>query len=284
MIVVFICQTILYFFIYSAIGWFCESIFCSIPAKKFINRGFLIGPLCPIYGFGALLVIWLLKPVASNLLLLFLCGILSTSILEYFTSYIMEKLFHMKWWDYSDHRFHIHGRVCFTNSIIFGIMSVLVVHVLHPLVVYLVGLLPPVQLIIATGIIFLVFIADLIISVLTILQINGKLQQFYLIFEELQEKSKAYTVLLKEKNNMHFEQLHQNIEERLQRLQANDVKEKLAELSSRIENLKSRINNVARSNQYLHRRILQAFPKLESTRYRHVVKQIKEVLQKIRKK
>ena len=76
----------LYFMIYSFLGWLCECIYCSIPEKKFINRGFLMGPYCPIYGFGALLVLYLLHPFASNIIILFLAGVIVTSILEYITS------------------------------------------------------------------------------------------------------------------------------------------------------------------------------------------------------
>ncbi|HBB29668.1 MAG TPA: hypothetical protein DC000_10580, partial [Clostridiales bacterium] len=106
----------IYFIMYSVIGWICEVIFCSIPEKKFINRGFLNGPLCPIYGFGALIVIFFLTPFKDSIFLVFIFGLIVTSTLEYFTSYAMEKLFHSKWWDYSNNRFNINGRVCLLNS------------------------------------------------------------------------------------------------------------------------------------------------------------------------
>lgn len=104
-----LCKTILFFFIYSCMGWICECIYCSIPARKFINRGFLTGPLCPVYGFGALLVIWMLTPVSGDVGMLFIFGLLVTSALEYITSLLLEKLFHMKWWDYSTKHCNIHG-------------------------------------------------------------------------------------------------------------------------------------------------------------------------------
>ena len=103
---------ILCFFAYSFLGWVCECIYCSIPAKKFINRGFLEGPYCPIYGCGAMLVIYLLTPFAAKPLLLFVAGILVTSALEYITSWLMEMFFHTKWWDYSTYPFNINGRIC----------------------------------------------------------------------------------------------------------------------------------------------------------------------------
>ena len=120
-------EWILYFFIYSFLGWVCECIYCGVPAKKFINRGFLAGPYCPIYGCGALAVIYTLTPFSDNVVILFGMGVIVTSALEYITSYMMEKLFHTKWWDYSKHPFNIHGRICLKNSILFGLMVFILV-------------------------------------------------------------------------------------------------------------------------------------------------------------
>ena len=128
----------LLFLIYSAVGWLCESVYCSVPAHKFINRGFLNGPLCPIYGVGALLADALLTPVAWSLPLLFLGGAIVTSVLEYFTGWLLETLFHAKWWDYSNKKWNLHGRVCLRNSVLFGLMCVILLRVLHPLLLGLV--------------------------------------------------------------------------------------------------------------------------------------------------
>lgn len=132
----------LYFFIYSFGGWVCECIYCSIPAKKFINRGFLYGPYCPIYGFGALLVTLMLDEYLNNPILVFFLSMLLTSLLEYVTSYLMEKMFQKKWWDYSHYKFNINGRVCLLNSTLFGIMSLFVIYILHPEVSKLINLIP----------------------------------------------------------------------------------------------------------------------------------------------
>ena len=119
---------ILYFAIYSILGWGCEVIYCSLPAKRFINRGFLNGPYCPVYGIGALIVLYLLEPYKTSPFLVFLLGIFLTSLLEYITSYILEKTFHAHWWDYSKRKYNIYGRVCLLNSTLFGILSLGVVN------------------------------------------------------------------------------------------------------------------------------------------------------------
>ena len=116
---------VLYFFFYSAVGWLGESIYCSVGARKWVNRGFLKGPMCPIYGTGALAMAITLTPV-KNLdirvpmfghdvlitpLLVFIAGMVVCDIVEFITSVLMEKLFHARWWDYSNKKFNIQGRI-----------------------------------------------------------------------------------------------------------------------------------------------------------------------------
>lgn len=121
----------LWVMLYSFIGWVYESVLCSLRRKKLVNRGFLNGPYCPIYGNGALLVILLLGNIRNPFLLFFL-GALVTSSLEYLTSYVMEKLFHARWWDYSARRFNLKGRVCLIGAVVFGAFSVVLILGLHP--------------------------------------------------------------------------------------------------------------------------------------------------------
>jgi uncharacterized membrane protein len=125
-------QIFLLFIFYSFVGWTCEVLYCSISKKKFLNRGFLYGPICPIYGVGALVIFSLLSSLADNLVILFISSMVLTSIIEYFTSWIMEKLFDTKWWDYSNYKFNINGRVCLLNSTLFGIMGIVAVRFVHP--------------------------------------------------------------------------------------------------------------------------------------------------------
>ena len=112
------------FVAYSFLGWCCETTYCSIGAGHFINRGFLSGPVCPVYGFGAMAVILLLEPVKNSAALVFLLGMAVASVLEYITGWLLETLFHTKWWDYSTYRFNIHGRVCLRNSLMLDRKSV----------------------------------------------------------------------------------------------------------------------------------------------------------------
>jgi uncharacterized membrane protein len=127
---------------YSLIGYVCEVVYCSIPAKRLVNRGFLHGPYLPIYGFGAIIVIFFFQAYEKYPFLIFIAGMISTSILEFFTSWLLEKFFHAKLWDYSTYFGNLKGRVCLLNSTMFGILSVAVIYGIHPLTVKAIDFIP----------------------------------------------------------------------------------------------------------------------------------------------
>ena len=120
------------FFIYAFIGWLMEVCFTFITDHKLVNRGFLIGPLCPIYGHGCLLILLFLKKFADEPITLFFMAMLICSLLEYFTGYLLEKIFKARWWDYSNRKFNINGRICLETLIPFGILGLLIVLIINP--------------------------------------------------------------------------------------------------------------------------------------------------------
>lgn len=151
------------FYTYSIIGWIAETTYVSIIKKKFIDRGFLIGPYCPIYGCGAIIIIFYLTQYKDNILTVFLLGMLLCSILEYFTSFIMEKLFNARWWDYSNDRYNLNGRICLKNSSLFGLGSIIVIYLGQP---FIENIIPKTNttLLIIVIIFSVIFLADLITS------------------------------------------------------------------------------------------------------------------------
>jgi uncharacterized membrane protein len=155
---------VLLFFIYSGIGYISEVIYCSARERKFVNRGFLYGPLCPIYGFGGLLVVFLLQPFSYSFPLLFLMAVLVTTILEYVGSWVLEKLFDMKWWDYSDYKLNINGRVCALNSVLFGLMGIIAVYWIHPLVLTMIENLKPLVQQSIASVLLIAFIIDVLFT------------------------------------------------------------------------------------------------------------------------
>lgn len=128
--------------IYSFFGWVWETCYVSVKSGKFVNRGFINGPLCTIYGFGAVSVYVLLRPFSDNLLYLYLGGVVVATALEYVTAVLMESIFHTSWWDYSDNKFNFQGRICLGASLGWGAFTVILFKVLHPLVESIVILYP----------------------------------------------------------------------------------------------------------------------------------------------
>lgn len=125
-------QWLLFFFIYCFLGWVWESCYVSVRKREWINRGFLHGPILPIYGFGAIIILWLTLPVRNSIAPIYLLGMLGATLLEYVTGAVMERLFHVRYWDYSNYKFNINGYICLFSSLGWGAFSVLLVKVLHP--------------------------------------------------------------------------------------------------------------------------------------------------------
>ncbi len=160
----YICKMFLCFILFSCLGWCLEVLYGLLKCKRFVNRGFLIGPLCPIYGVGCVLLYLLLSKYASDPIVLFILAMVICSILEYLVSYLMEKIFKTRWWDYSMRKFNINGRICLETIIPFGILGLLVVYILFPNAMNLLSMLPPLAIYISSGIILLLFIIDLTVS------------------------------------------------------------------------------------------------------------------------
>ena len=154
----------LLFLIYSFCGWCMEMTVCYLDTKKWVNRGFLIGPICPIYGCGCLLIILLLSKYLEDPLVLFVMAMLICSLLEYFTSYLMEKLFKARWWDYSHKKYNINGRICLDNIFAFGILGLLMMFVINPFVVKMLNYVSINVLNNIALVLLIIFIIDLAIS------------------------------------------------------------------------------------------------------------------------
>lgn len=164
---------ILLFFFYSAAGWCLETTYCSIGEKRFVNRGFLTGPMCPIYGTAALvLIIFIYNPFRDNPLAVFLLGIILCDIVEYATSFIMEKLFSARWWDYTYEFMNIKGRICLKHTLYWGVISIVFVKTIHPAVENLYSKLEGSYLNIILVAVLSVFVLDLINAVRKALDIR----------------------------------------------------------------------------------------------------------------
>ena len=155
------------FWLYSFLGWVMEIISVSLRSKKYVNRGFLLGPYCPIYGSGAILLL-ILKDYQNDPLVVFILSIFICSLLEYITSYLMELIFKVRWWDYSDRFLNINGRICLFNSICFGLLGMFIVCFLNPFFIDKLNSVNNLILLVISMTIFIITTTD-IITTLTIM-------------------------------------------------------------------------------------------------------------------
>ncbi len=163
------------FMFYAFVGWCIEEVNEVITTKKIVNRGFLIGPYLPIYGFGGLLITLLLDKYKGDYIVLFLLSSFVCSILEYFTSYILEKIFKARWWDYSRFKYNINGRICLYNVLLFGLLGTFMIYFINPLINKILVKLNPIVLNRLSIILLIIFITDIFISAYVIDKVKNKI-------------------------------------------------------------------------------------------------------------
>lgn len=251
----------IYFLIYSFIGWICEVIYCSIPKKAFINRGFLNGPICPVYGFGSISIISLLYPFKYNIVELFLLAVLLTSTLEYITSVILEKLFNTKWWDYSNNEFNINGRVCLLNSTLFGLLSVVLVQVIHPYVKDIIDIIPKGYKIIFAYILGIILFIDIIVTVNGLIRLQGKLRLLSTINIDLRGLNAKIKTSITEANELRIRNRNFTVKENV-----NFIHRKLKKRS------------------FQEKRVFKAFPGMKHKIYNEQLIYFRELLKEKRSK
>ena len=227
----------LIFIIFSMVGWISEVLYVGIFFEhKFVNRGFLHGPICPIYGFGGLSILLLPQSLYSTWVLLFCASMLFGTIVEYLSSWILEKLFHTRWWDYSRYKFNIHGRVCLLNSLLFGVLGVVIIHFVQPLVMKYLSLFPDFVLKLSADIIAIALTVDLLITVRRLVDFSVTMEKVRV----LREKYGAYFL-------QKIEQVQpklRNVESFMHRfptLKSINYKEEFELLKKRIKDKKSQV-------------------------------------------
>lgn len=252
--------SILYFFVYGFLGWCTEVIFAAFKQHRFVNRGFLNGP---IYGVGVTLVIACLEAFQSNLLLLYISSVILVTVLEGVTGWAMDKLFHNKWWDYSKLPFNIGGYVCLLFSLIWGVACVFIVYFVHPLIHQVLSLIPHTAGIALIAILGIALLSDMIVTTSAIVKFNQYLELLKHITDELHAISNQIGAELYQ-NVMHVLDMQESSRQKL-----DDVKLEVSEeIRMQIVELKTRAQNLGEKVPKPARRLLKAFPKLESRNYK----------------
>lgn len=191
-------QWLFFFFCYCFFGWIFESSYVSLKEKHLVNRGFLRLPMLPLYGTGAVMMLFVSLPVKDNLVLVYFSGVFAATLLEYVTGWGMERLFKMRYWDYSNQRFQLHGYICLTSSIAWGFLTIFLTEVIHrPIERWVLGM-NPVWETAAVVVIGAVFTADLIESTKAALDLGRALEAMTRMKEEMEEMQVQLSLLKSE--------------------------------------------------------------------------------------
>lgn len=252
----------LIFILFSFIGWISEVIYVGVTsAHKFVNRGFLHGPLCPVYGFGGVVILMLPPSLYATWIPLFFASMILCTIVEYFVSWLMEKLFHTRWWDYSHYKIQLNGRICLLNSILFGFLGVVVIHFVYPLMIDLLNSLGQ-KVINVSGVIILVVLSvDIFFTV-------RKLVDFANVMKKLKELGETLNSHYGQeewfKKGSFMDMINSVIERADNRKE--EFSQKILEKIDKVQNL--RLPSVEL--------FIKKFPSIKSTKYKDELNMIKE--------
>lgn len=231
-----------YFCWWSVFGWFLEVVVRTLETGGFENRGFLNGPFCPIYGFGVTIITHILEPIQENFLLLYIASSVICTSFELFVGVLMKKIFNTKWWDYSNEKFNYKGFICLRIALLWGVGSVLVIRIVHPLILKAIQYIPYTVGNILAGFILLVILIDLGATLADIRNFNRHLKQVDAIGKLLHDKSIAL---------------------------GENISEEVLSLNSKYERLSEQIRNS---------RIVRAFPTMKPSKYYSTFEKIKKTI------
>lgn len=284
---------ILYFFVYGFLGWCTEVAFAACKERKFVNRGFLNGPICPIYGIGVGIVVQFLTPYKENLVLLYIASVVMVTALEWVTGFILEKIFHNKWWDYSKMPLNLNGYVCLLFSLIWGVACVLIVDFIHPLIHKVLSWIPfPVGMTLIFVLSIVMFV-DLYVTASTILKMNKHLEKMkeiaadlHRISDELGESIYQEVVEVLERKDgwkLKVQEASGDFKDKIQGA-SGGVKDKIQGVSDeameKIADLKKKYKEIGGKGTQISKRLLKAFPRIESERYREAMEDLKKFLRR----
>lgn len=254
-------ELIIFFFIYSFAGWVTEVIYSYKTKHILVNRGFLYGPYCPIYGTGIISIVLLLDNFRYNFFLLYIFSVILVSAIEYFTGFILEKCFNTKWWDYSKEPYNLHGRICLHFSLIWGVAALLVVKILNPLISAGLSYIPVYIQVLMAYFTVALFLLDFIFTLASLAKFSKVLSKLQSISSELKER---YEYVISSTKDIAVDAA-QNLE--------SNIKELRGKYDKAFENL-----------DFNHRRLLNAFPNLKPSRFDNILKEVKEKLNSLRRK
>ena len=284
---------VLSFFVYGFLGWCTEVAFAAVKERYFVNRGFLNGPICPIYGLGVTAVVFFLTRYRENLLLLYIASVVLVTVLEGLTGWLMEKIFHARWWDYSEMPLNIGGYVCLLFSLIWGVACVLIVDFIHPVTMKLLSWIPYYAGCAAIVLFMIGMFADLYVTVASILKMNKRLaamqeiaQELHRISDEIGENiyenvkdAMDHHNEIKQKSKELSDGMEQKRKEITDEFEQRKKKMK-AERDQRRQELIDRYHEISEMIQQNNQRLLKAFPRIHAKRNQEILNYIKNRMSK----
>ncbi len=189
-------QILAYFLVYSCLGWCLEVVYAAATTGQIVNRGFLNGPVCPIYGFGMVIVLFVLTPFEHSTLALYIGGVILPSALELVGGWALYKLYHTRWWDYSDKPFNIGGYICLEFSLLWGVGTLVMMKAIHPTIAGLVGLVPPFIGFLLMCFLYAVYAADVVVTAVAASDLARELDALENVADSIHAVSDAMTEIL----------------------------------------------------------------------------------------
>lgn len=294
-------QLLWFFIIYSFLGWTVEVSYHAVTLGKVVNRGFLNGPVCPVYGCGVVVVFAVLEIVGrafgidtnietANVLVLFVIGLVFATLIELIAGFLLDKLFHARWWDYSDRKFNLNGYICLGFSIIWGLAIAFVLRVIQPGIERLVDSIPKTLSLILLICIYVGFTADIVITVLTVLKFNKELEKMQAMQQSILRLSDGMSEAIgngtiKVVNRIETEldeaavvreEIKETVEAKKEEHQA-----KKAELLEKLEQKKAEFE---RSHLFGTGRLLRAFPYMKHRKYQDVLDMLRREEKRLKEK
>lgn len=274
-------QWLFIFYLYCFLGWIFESAYVSFKKKQLVNRGFLRLPMLPLYGTGAVMMLWVSLPFSKHLSLVFLSGMAASTILEYITGWGMERIFGIRYWDYTGQPFHLNGYICLSSSIAWGVLTLLLTNVIHRPVEYWITNASQSLIFFSTAAVSVLFVYDTVQSVRAALSLAQVLAAMTRIRAELDE-IQVQIALLKAETEERLENIKEETAAWLKDKAADrrDTREeRIQELSKRLSHLKQRRQQLTCRIDAYHRRILKGNPTAASSRFGAALHELRETVQ-----
>ncbi|MCI8930051.1 MAG: hypothetical protein HFI01_12265 [Lachnospiraceae bacterium] len=295
-------QWLFFFYFYCFFGWCFESSYVSLKKRQPVNRGFIRGPFLPLYGSGAVMMLLVSMPFQHNLLLTYIAGCIGATALEYVTGVVMEALFKVRYWDYSNQKFNFQGQICLSSTLAWGGLTILMTRVVHKPVEGLVFAIPEGVLSVVTFVLTIYIVADFTLSFKAAIDLRDVLIKMEAAKEELERVQKRLDVIIalsneeweakKQERSLRAEELVASIEERLsslkERIQSevsvypDGIKEEIQELRMKYRiNIEKRVQPGVLKN---YKQVFKGNPSMVSRRFKDALQELKEAVDERRKK